>query len=304
MEIRQHGRYEYSPICNRPGYEWPDGKQLAFYIALNIEHFSFGEGLGHTPTNPGKQPDVRNFAWRDYGLRVGIWRIFDLFDEMGLPACHLMNSSIYDYAPEIPERIRKRGDEFVGHGRTNSEQQGDYTENDEWALIEEVVSAFNEYEGHGPDGWMGPWISESGVTPDLLKEAGCRYIMDWPCDDQPIWMKTRSGPILSVPYHIEINDSPAQLTRRHTASEFSEMTIGHFEELLLQSQSQPLVFSLALHTFVVGQPYRLAGLRNILNHILDHSDAEKIWLTRPGKIVDHIESLPRGIVPGDEYLED
>ena len=304
MEIRRHGRYEYSPICNRPGYEWPDGKKLAFYIALNIEHFGFGEGLGHTPTNPGSQPDVRNFAWRDYGLRVGIWRIFDLFDEMGLPACHLMNSSIYDYAPEIPERIRKRGDEFVGHGRTNSEQQGDYTENDERALIEEVVSAFNEYEGHGPDGWMGPWISESGVTPDLLKEAGCRYIMDWPCDDQPIWMKTRSGPILSVPYHIEINDSPAQLTRRHTASEFSEMTIGHFEELLLQSQSQPLVFSLALHTFVVGQPYRLAGLRNILNHILDHSDAEKIWLTRPGKIVDHIESLPRGIVPGDEYLED
>ena len=304
MEIRQHGRYEYSPICNRPGYEWPDGKKLAFYIALNIEHFSFGEGLGHTPTNLGSQPDVRNFAWRDYGLRVGIWRIFDLLDEFALPACHLMNSSIYDYAHEIPERIRQRGDEFVGHGRTNSEQQGDYCEDDERALIEEVVSAFKKHEGRGPDGWMGPWISESGVTPDLIKEAGCRYIMDWPCDDQPIWMKTRSGPILSIPYHIEINDSPAQLTRRHTASEFSEMTIEHFEELLLQAQSQPLVFSLALHTFVVGQPYRLAGLRNILNHILKHPDADNIWYTRPREIVNHIESLPRGIIPGDDFLVD
>ena len=304
MDIRQHGRYEYSPICNRPGYAWPDGKRLAFYIALNIEHFSFGEGLGHTPTTLGNQPDVRNFAWRDYGLRVGIWRIFDLFDELDLPACHLMNTSIYDYAPEIPERIRERGDEIIGHGRTNSEQQADYNENDERALIADVVSAFNKHEGHGPDGWMGPWISESAVTPDLLKEAGCRYIMDWPCDDQPIWMKTRSGPILSVPYHIEINDSPAQLTRRHTASEFSEMTIGHFEELMVQAKSQPLVVSLALHTFVVGQPYRLAGLREILKHILEHPDAENIWFTHPGKIVDHIETLPRGTVPGDENLGD
>ena len=302
MKIRQHGRYQYSPIGSRPSYDWPDRKKLAFYIALNIEHFSFGEGLGHTPTNPGRQPDVRNFAWRDYGLRVGIWRIFDLLDELDLPACHLMNSSIYDYAPEIPERIRQRGDEFVGHGRTNSEQQSDYGEDDERTLIDEVVSVFKRHEGNGPDGWMGPWISESDVTPDLLKEAGCRYIMDWPCDDQPIWMKTRSGPLLSIPYHIEINDSPAQLTRRHTANEFSEITIGHFDEMLRQSKSQPLVFSLALHTFVVGQPYRLAGLRKILNHILEHPDADNVWFTRPGKIADHISTLPSGIVPGDELV--
>ena len=302
MKIRQHGRYQYSPIFNRPIYTWPDKKKLAFYIALNIEHFSFGEGLGHTPTNPGPQPDVRNFAWRDYGLRVGIWRIFDLLDELGLPACHLMNSSIYDYAPEIPQRIRQRGDEFVGHGRTNSEQQSDYSEDDERTLINDVVSVFKRHEGKGLDGWMGPWISESEVTPDLLKEAGCSYIMDWPCDDQPIWMKTRSGPLLSIPYHIEINDSPSQLTRRHTANEFSEITIAHFDEMLLQSQSQPLVFSLALHTFVVGQPYRLAGLRKILNHILNHPEADKVWCTRPGEIADHVSALPLGIVPGDELL--
>ena len=300
MDLKKHGRYDYSPIIERPDYSWPEGKRLAFYIGLNIEHFSFGEGLGHTPTNPGVQPDVRNYAWRDYGLRVGIWRIFDLFDDLGLPASHLMNTAIYDYAPQIPERIRKRNDEFIGHGITNSEQQGDYSEGEERSLIESATNAFLEHEGEGPGGWMGPWISESVHTPDLLKEAGYKFIMDWSNDDQPTWMRTRSGPLLMLPYHIEINDSPAQLSRRHTASQFTEMACAHFDEQIRLSDRQPLVFSLALHTFVVGQPYRLAGLRDILNHICNHPEREKIWFTRPREIYSHVASLPKGTVPGDD----
>ena len=299
MDLKQHGRYDYSPIVERKNYDWPGGKRLAVYLGLNIEHFSFGEGLGHTPTNPGTQPDVRNFSWRDYGLRVGIWRVFDLLDELGLPACHLMNTSIYDYAPQIPARIRARSDEFVGHGVTNSEQQGDYSEADERALIKRATEAFKTHESKGPGGWMGPWISESQHTPDLLKEAGYRYIMDWSCDDQPIWMRTKHGPLLSIPYHIEINDSPAQLTRRHTADDFTRMVTAHFDQMVTLSAQQPLVFSLALHTFVVGQPYRLAGLRDILTHIVRHPMADQLWFTRPSQIYDHIVSLPKGTVPGD-----
>ena len=299
MELRKHGRYDYSPITERKNYDWPDGKRLAFYIALNIEHFSFGEGLGHTPTNPGTHPDVRNFAWRDYGLRVGIWRIFDLLDELRLPACHLMNTSVYDYAQQIPARIRARGDEFIGHGVTNSERQGDYPIEEERELIRRATDAFNKHEGHGPGGWMGPWISESAHTPDLLQEAGYRFIMDWPCDDQPVWMKTLTGRLLMIPYHIEINDSPAQLSRRHTAADFTEMVTSHFDEQMRQSAKQPLVFSLALHTFVVGQPYRLAGLRDILDHIVNHKEADHIWFTRPGEIYDYVSALPTGTVPGD-----
>ena len=139
MEIRTHGRYDYSAIVDRPQYDWPDGKRLAFYIGLNIEHFSYGEGMGHTPTAPGPQPDIRNYAWRDYGLRVGIWRLFDLFDEFGLSACHLVNTAVYDYAPQIMERVRARGDEVVGHGRTNSERQGDLSEDEERVLIQEAT---------------------------------------------------------------------------------------------------------------------------------------------------------------------
>ena len=297
MELNPHHRYAYSPISERPDYDWPDGKRLAVYFALNIEHFSFGEGLGHTPTNPGTPPDVRNYAWRDYGLRVGIWRIFDLFDELELPACHLMNVAVYDYAPQIPARIRTRGDEFIGHGRTNSEEQARCSEYEERLLIGETTETLRQHEGQAPGGWMGPWISESVRTPDLLKEAGYRYLLDWCADDQPFWMTTRSGPILSIPYHIEINDSPAQLTRRHTADDFTRMVTAHFDEQLRQSNRQPLVFSLALHTFVSGQPYRLAGLRDILLHILNHPNADRVWFTRPGAIYDHVVSLPEGVVP-------
>lgn len=295
MELKSHNRYAYSPISERPDYDWPDGKRLAVYFALNIEHFSFGEGLGHTPTQPGTPPDVRNYAWRDYGLRVGIWRIFDLFDELELPACHLMNVAIYDYAAQIPDRIRARGDELVGHGRTNSEEQAACSEQEERRLIGETTESFRRYEGHAPRGWMGPWISESERTPDLLKDAGYQYLLDWCADDQPFWMTTRSGPILSIPYHIEINDSPAQLTRRHTADDFTRMVTAHFDEQLRQSCKQPLVFSLALHTFVSGQSYRLAGLRDILMHIVNHPESDKVWFTRPGAIYDHIVSLPGGI---------
>ena len=300
MKLRHHGRYTYSPIPARPAYDWPDGKRLAFYIAVNIEHFSFGEGLGHTPTTPGPQPDVRNYGWRDYGLRVGIWRLFDLFDEFGLPACHLMNSSIYAHAPQIAERIRSRGDEFVGHGRTNSESQGELSEADERALIVEATETVRRREGKQPVGWLGPWISESAVTLDLLKEAGYRYVLDWPCDDQPVWMTTRAGHLLSVPYPIEINDTPAMLSRRHTASDFSEMVIDQFEEMLEQSRTQPLVCGISLHTFCTGQPFRLRQFRRVLRQIVEHRERDRVWFTRPADIADYIEKLPKGMVPGDD----
>ncbi len=299
MKIRHHGRYDYSPINQRADYDWPGGKRLAVYIALNIEHFSFGEGLGLTPTALGIQPDVRNYAWRDYGLRVGIWRLFDLFDELGLPASHLVNSAVYDHAPQIMERIRQRGDEIIGHGRTNSETQTGLTEDDERRLIAEATETITRHEGRPPSGWLGPWIAESLVTLDLLKEAGYRYVLDWPCDDQPIWMETRAGPLLSMPYPLEINDSPAMLSRRHTAADFFEMAIDQFEEMLTLSEAEPLVCGISLHTFVVGQPYRLRMLRRLLRHIVEHPQAERIWFTRPADIADHIEALPPGTVPGD-----
>jgi peptidoglycan/xylan/chitin deacetylase (PgdA/CDA1 family) len=301
MDLPYHDRYDYSPIVERPDYSWPDGKRLAFYIGLNVEHFAFGQGgMGHTTTELGPPPDVRNYAWRDYGLRVGVWRLFDMFDELGLPVCHLLNSTVYDYAPQILERIRARGDEIIGHGRTNTERQADYPEKEEAALIREATEAITRNEGTPPRGWMGPWISHSPTTPDLLKEAGYDFLMDWPCDDQPFWMRTRSGPLLSVPYPIEINDSPAHLNRRHTAVEFCEMLTEQFDEMLTQSETHPLVMGLPLHTFIVGQPYRLSQLRKALTYIVKHPKADKVWFTRPNAIAEHVMALPPGTVPGSD----
>ena len=300
MRLPYHNRYPYSAIKSRPTYNWPEGKKLALYIGINIEHFAFGTGLGHSVSAELPPPDPRTFAWRDYGNRVGVWRIFDLLDQLGLPAAHLVNTTIFDYAPEILSSIKARGDEIIGHGRTNAERQGQLWEEDEARLIAYVRDQIERHSGQRARGWMGPWMSQSHVTPDLLKEAGFEFLMDWPADDQPLWMKTRSGPIMSVPYPLEINDSPQLLVRRHTAVQFEEMIIEQFEEMLDQSEQQPLVCGIALHTMVVGQPYRLRSLRRALQHIVNHPNRDKVWFTRPGEIYDHCAALPAGTMPRPE----
>lgn len=294
MDIEYHDRYAFSALPDRPEYDWPGGKRLAVCLCNNIEWFSFMTGLGSDHTQPGAAQTTRNYAWRDYGNRVGLWYLFDLLDELGLPASHNLNAAVLDNCPQIIDRIRSRGDEVIGHGLTNSERQDIMDEATERAMIKVTTDAISRHFGAPPRGWLGPYIVQSDVTLDLLKEAGYHYMLDWPADDQPFWMKTRAGPILSVPYSIEVNDSPAQVFRHHTGREFEEMIIDHFDEMLVQSRKYPLVFNIVLHPFVIGQPFRLHALRRALTRILEHRD--ELWLTTPGGIADHIASLPEGTV--------
>jgi len=298
MKLPHHERYDYSAIASRANYDWPGGKRLAVYLGINIEHFAFGTGLGHSVTVEGPPPDPRTFSWRDYGNRVGVWRLLDLLDELALHACHLVNTTVLDYAPEIPKAINARKDEYIGHGRTNAARQGQMWEEDEARLIAYVRDELTKHGGRAPRGWMGPWMSQSRVTPDLLKEAGFEFLMDWPCDDQPIWLRTRSGPLMSVPYPLEVNDSPMMLVRHHTAVDFERMIVDQFDEMLQQSERHALVCGIALHTMIMGQPYRLRALRRALKHIVEHPQRDKIWFTRPGEIFDHCARLKAGIVPG------
>ena len=297
MKLPHHGRFDFSAINTRVPYDWPEGKRLAVYIGLNIEHFAYAAGLGHAVTTELPQPDPRTFSWRDYGNRVGVWRLFDVLDSLGLPACHLVNTSVFHYCPEVLAPIKARGDEIIGHGRTNAERQGQMWEDDERQLLHYVRDEIRAHTGQDARGWMGPWMSQSHVTPDLLREAGYTFLMDWPCDDQPIWMRTRSGPLLSVPYPLEINDSPAMVVRRHTAIDFEEMILDQFEEMLDQCERQPLVCGIALHTMVVGQPFRLRALRRALRQIVDHPLRDRVWFTRPGAIYDHCATLPPDVLP-------
>ena len=256
-----HGRYEYSNITKRPDYAWPGGRRLAVYVALNIEAFGFGVGKGAAIAPPDQAQSHSVYSWRDYGNRVGIWRLFELLDELGIPAQAQMNTSIYEMAPDIPERLRARGDEILGHGVTNSDEQGHLGEDEERALIESVTATIARHEGARPAGWMSPWLSNSAVTMDLLQEAGYRYAMDWTMDDQPIWIKTRKGRILAMPYPIEVNDTRGIVWYRYTADQFADMIVDQFDEMLEQSARQPLVCPISLHPFVTGRPYRIRRLR-------------------------------------------
>ena len=286
MRLPSHNRYDYAPITRRPDYDWPNGTRLAVYIGLNLEHFSFGEGLGAELAPGGPQPDVLNYAWRDYGNRVGVWRLLDLFDTLSLPSTVLLNSSIYDYCPEIVAPFRARGDEIAGHGRSNAERQSVLSETDEKRLIAETTVAIRHHEGQAPAGWLSPWIAESAVTPDLLAEAGYGYTLNWCHDDQPGWMQTRGGgKLLSVPYPQELNDIPAIVARKIEAAAFADMIIDQFDEMRDQAVAQPLVMGIALHPYIVGQPFRLRQLRRALAHITAARD--DIYLCRAGDIAAH-----------------
>jgi allantoinase len=296
MKLPQHGRYDYVPIHKRPVYDWPEGKRLAVFFCNNIEFFAFRAGVGPDSTGEGASQNQRNYAWRDYGNRVGLWYYFDLLDEFGLPGAHNVNSTVLENCPAIVERMNGRGDEYVGHGRTNSERQDVLWEEDEARLIAEATAVVTRLSGRPPEGWLGPGLAQSGATLDLLKEAGYRYVMDWPLDDQPVWLATRAGPLLTVPYPVELNDMSSLIGRRHTAREFEAMMIDQFDEMLEQSKKYPLVYSVALHPFIVGQPFRLRALRRAIRHIMEHRDA--LWIATPGEIARYCEGLPKGTVPG------
>lgn len=285
MKLTHHDRYDYVPITRRPGFDWPHGNGLAVYLGVNLEYFSFGEGLGAELAPGGPQPDVLNYAWRDYGNRVGAWRLLEMLDALDLPATALVNSTMYGYAPDLIAAHRARGDEIAGHGRSNSERQSTLDEAGETALIAQTTDAIRMAEGRPPAGWLSPWIAESHATPDLLRDAGYTYTLNWCMDDQPVWMRTRHGPLLSVPYPQEINDIPSIIARKDSPAAFADLIIDSFDEMLEQARAQPLVMGIALHPYIVGQPARLRHLRRALTHIAQHGD--DVWLTRAGEIAAH-----------------
>jgi allantoinase len=290
-----HGRFDYAPITRRKHYRWPGGAGLAVYLGFNIEHFAFGEGLGANLGPASPPPDVLNHSWREYGNRVGAWRCLELFDQLGMPAATLINTALYDHCPELVAACVARGDELVGHGHSNAERQGVLDESSERELLTSCREVIQKQSGQAPAGWLSPWISESLLTPDLLAETGYSYTLNWCHDDQPLPMRTRSGqPLWAVPYPQELNDIPMIMVRQMDGKDFAQMIIDQLDEMLEQTQSAssaPLVMGIALHPYIVGQPYRLRHLRRALQHVAAARDQGKVWMTTPGAICKHVAEL-------------
>ena len=294
MPLESHGRFPYSAIVDRPVFDWPDGTRLAVYVGLNLECFGFGHGLGATlapGSADGSAPDVLNHGWREHGNRVGVWRLLELFERLGLPCTVLANSLMYEEAPGVIEAFRARGDDIVAHGRTNAERQDELEEADERRLIEEATRTLSEREGRHPRGWLGPWIAESAVTPDLLEEAGYDYVLDWCHDDQPLWLATRGGGrLLAVPYPQELNDIPQIVARKREGHEFADMIIDSFDVMHAESARRPLVMGIALHPYLMGYPHRLKHLERALRHVLERAD-ERVWVTTASAVNAHFRTL-------------
>ncbi|MGG5818065.1 polysaccharide deacetylase family protein [Falsiroseomonas sp. HW251] len=291
--LKTHSRFSYRSIEERPRFRWPGEKGLAVYVALNVEHYAFGEGLVEDLVPGMPQPDVLNASWREYGTRVGAWRLLRLFESRGLPLTILLNSEMYDHAPDLVAACRALGHEISCHGRTNSESQGGLDEAAERALIAEATQRIAQAEGRPPPGWLGPWLAETERTPELIRQAGYRYILDWCADDQPIWLATATGPLLALPYSQEINDSAAIMGRQVGAAEFADMIIDQVDQMIEDSRapdSPPLVFGLALHNNIIGQPFRRKHLARAMNHL--RARAGEVWITRAADIADFIHADP------------
>jgi peptidoglycan/xylan/chitin deacetylase (PgdA/CDA1 family) len=292
MTLPSHGRYDYRPITRRPDFTWPNGARLAVYVALGVEDYRFSEGLTENLLAGASKPDFVNTSWRDYGNRVGGFRLIDRLSSFGIAPAILLNTAVYDTAPDLIEVARAAGAEMVGHGVTNSDTLAGMGEAEERAYLDAVAARIAQEEGAPPRGWSSPWLAQTERTFDLLSEASYDYVLDLRLDDQPVWLKTRSKPLLALPYALELNDSSTIIGRQASASEFADMIIDEFDELLRASAQQSLVMSIVVHSFISGAPFRLRTLTRALDHIVARS--EDVWLTTPAQIASAYAIVSRG----------
>jgi peptidoglycan/xylan/chitin deacetylase (PgdA/CDA1 family) len=253
-------------------------------VYFNIEHFPENlSGTALVAATTSFEPDVLNNGWRDYGNRVGIWRMMESMDKCGMRATVCLNADVCREYPAIIEEGNKRGWEWMGHGFTNSQLLPGLDENAERDLINGVVTAIENATGSRPKGWLGPYVSQTYNTPDLLAEAGIEYVCDFCCDDQPFEMTVKSGSLLSMPYSVECNDLPLALYFGASGPEMGQMIRDQFDVLYAEGADNARVMPICLHTFVAGQPFRWKHISAALAYIAGHDD---VWLATGGEVND------------------
>jgi allantoinase len=274
--------FTYSPIVDRPPIRWPNGARVAFYLGLNIEHYQVDKPstsiFGGTAN---LAPDPLNYGWRDYGPRVGIWRMLQSLDRHGVRATALLNSDVCSRYPQILQAGLDRDWAWVAHGRDNSTFQAGMTREEERAYLVEVVDTIEAATGRRPRGWLGPALTETFETPSLLAELGLQYTLDWCNDEQPYELAVPG--MYSVPYSIELNDVSLFVSRSYTGPQFLQAVRDQLDQIYEDSAESGRVMALCVHPFSVGQPFRHRYFDQALEYIAGH---EGVWLATSDEILD------------------
>ena len=280
--------FDYSPINDRPPITWPGDARVAVYVGLNVEHFILDQpSTSIWPGTAELTPDALNYGWRDYGARVGIWRTIESLDRHGIRPSVLLNTAVIDHHPQIVAAGLERDWAWLAHGRTNSTLHSGLAVGEERQLLTEIVGAIVDATGRAPRGWMGPGLTETHHTPELLAQLGFQYVLDWTNDDQP-YPLTVPG-MISVPYSVELNDLLI-FAKGTTGPEFVQMVKDQYEQLHIDSATSGRVMALALHPFVIGQPFRHKYLDQALGWLAAQPDA---WLTTSDDVAAHFREHRR-----------
>jgi allantoinase len=276
--------YDYSPIIHRPRLELPNGARVAFWVGLNVEHYQVDKPSTSIFAGTAMlQPDPLNYGWRDYGPRVGIWRMMDVLDKHRLRASVLLNADVCERYPQIIEEGKRRGWAWLAHGKNNSIFEAGMSRDEERAYLGEVVATIARATGQQPRGWLGPALTETFDTPELLAELGLSYLLDWCNDDQPFPLKVRAGRMISVPYSIELNDISLFVGKSLSGQDFAQMVMDQFDVLYEEGQRSGRVMCLALHPFIINQPFRHKYLDQALGYIAGH---DAVWLATSDEIAE------------------
>jgi peptidoglycan/xylan/chitin deacetylase (PgdA/CDA1 family) len=278
MQPSDYGPFSYVPINRRPQLKWPNGARVALWVVPNIEFFSLKVPLPGHPWEkaPAEAPTVRAWGQRDYGNRIGIFRLMDVLSKHGIRATATVNSTICDHHPQILEDAVKLGWEFMGHNKTNTMRLTGLQPEQEREVIRGSLARLQEVTGKKPVGWLGSGMAETWNTLDILADEGCLYVSDWVNDDQPYLMTVGSGKrLVYVPYSYEVNDSPQLYYRDRSIDEFEAMIKRTFDVLYAEGEHSGRVMAICLHPFITGVAHRIGGLDSALKYICSHTGVWK-----------------------------
>jgi allantoinase len=291
-------RFTYSPVVERPKLSWPNGARVAVWVCPNIEHYEYlpAEVRVRNPWPRMPHPDVLGYGGRDYGNRVGLWRMFEVLDKHSVRCTVSLSMSVIEMYPEILEAMEARRWEYMSHGYFNTRYHWGYGEQEEREVIEHSKATHLRLTGRKLRGWFSPAISNTLNTPDLVKQAGLDYICDFYHDDQPTPLATKHGTLMHVPYTMDLND--ALIYRQPVeAEEFAQMIVDHFDTVYREGSENGRVMCIALHPYMMGAPHRLKHLDRALGYIRQHKDA---WVCTAEEILDWY--VANGLKPYQQHL--